>query len=156
MTNPHDPVDVNFALNGEFYLNPKTGRTHIRLPAGGSGGGVTGYADVEATEDQHVAFLDSQAKLKEDEATTSRQRHDEAHAKREEKTELYLNDEAGHVHKHAPDEAPSPRDPRATDEEEKEFLAKDQPSHDAPRELSHGSLLPGPAANPNASQNTRL
>lgn len=85
MANPRD-VSANALLNGEFYLNERTGRTHVRLPAGGAGGGVTSYADQPATEEQHVAYLRSLADAKKAETDVLNAQHDEAKAKLEEKT----------------------------------------------------------------------
>lgn len=83
MANPRDAVDpatgLLASLNGEYYLNERTGRTHIRVPAGGSGGGVTSYADVPATEEQHVAFLKAQADAKKQEGEALAERHGKAH-----------------------------------------------------------------------------
>lgn len=90
MANPRDNVNqgslgVNAALNGELYLNENTGRTHIRLPAGGTGGGITSYADVPATEEQHVAFLKTLADQKHAEGDNLQQQHEEAHSALQEK-----------------------------------------------------------------------
>jgi hypothetical protein len=117
-------ADANFALNGEFYLNDKDGRTHIRLPAGGTGGGVTQYADVLATDEQHVAFLDSRAKLREDEAVAHRQMHKDADAEMAKKTELYLNADDGRVRKREPGAEPNVLDPLASPDEEAAFRAQ--------------------------------
>lgn len=146
MSKGPDATDPNFVINGEYYLNERTGRTHIRLPAGGSGGGVTSYADVEATEDQHLAFLNSHAALKEQEAADARQRHTDADIKRSEKTELYFNDETGYVHKRLPGDPPGIRDPRATDEEETAFLEKRAVHTDEPSEHHPAAVqVPNPA-----------
>lgn len=90
MANPRDNVNpstgsigANGMLNGEFYLNERTGRTHVRLPAGGAGGGITSYADVPATEEQHVGFLKSQAEAKQAESDALRERHEKANEKLE-------------------------------------------------------------------------
>lgn len=84
MANAKEP-SADALLNGEFYLNEHTGRTHVRLPAGGAGGGVTSYADVPATEEQHVAFLKLQAELKQAETDALHERHELAKAKLDEK-----------------------------------------------------------------------
>jgi hypothetical protein len=80
--NPNNPnqaaLSANVALNGELYLNENTGRTHIRLPAGGTGGGVTSYADVPASEEQHVAHLKMLADQKHAEGDNLQQQHEEA------------------------------------------------------------------------------
>jgi hypothetical protein len=131
MANPRDP---SFALNGEFYMNEKDGRTHIRVPAGGSGGGVTTYFDVLATEDEHLAFLDSQAKLKEAEALAHREKHKQAHEEMKKKTEIYFNADDGLLHKRLPGTAPNVLDPLATPDEEKAYLAKSEPP--APTQFS--------------------
>jgi hypothetical protein len=83
MANPRDNLGANALLNGEFYINDRTGRTHVRLPAGGTGGGITGYADQPATEEQHVAFLNSQAESKKAESEALHERHKEAHERLE-------------------------------------------------------------------------
>jgi hypothetical protein len=67
--------DANAILNGEFYVNDRDGKTHIRVPAGGSGGGVTSYADVVATPEQHVAFLQSQVDAKQAEVDAMKEKH---------------------------------------------------------------------------------
>lgn len=64
--------------DGEYYLNERTGRTHKRKPAGGTGGGVTGYADEPATEQEHLAFLRMTAEQKAAETEVLQQKHDEA------------------------------------------------------------------------------
>jgi hypothetical protein len=88
MANPRDDVNssnssigVNGMLNGEFYLNERTGRTHVRLPAGGAGGGITSYADVPATEEQHVGFLKAQADAKKAEGEALHEQHAKADEK---------------------------------------------------------------------------
>lgn len=87
MANPRDEVNPSTGsigmLNGEFYMNERTGRTHVRLPAGGAGGGITSYADVPATEEQHVRFLKSQAELKKSESEALHEQHEKAHEKLE-------------------------------------------------------------------------
>lgn len=64
MANPQDDIGLNAELNGEFYFNERTGRTHVRLPAGGAGGGVTSYADQPVSEERYVEFLKSRADAK--------------------------------------------------------------------------------------------
>jgi hypothetical protein len=64
-----------------FHTDPKTGRTFIRMAAGGAGGGVTGYTEVEATEQQHVDFLKSQAEANKVENERLIKLHEEAAAK---------------------------------------------------------------------------
>lgn len=90
MANPQEDVapqtgatGANAMLNGEFYLNERTGRTHVRLPAGGAGGGITSYADVPATEAQHVSFLKSQVELKDAEHKALVDQHAKANEKLE-------------------------------------------------------------------------
>jgi hypothetical protein len=76
---------VSLTEHREFYLNPQTGRTHVRMPAGGAGGGVTSYADVPATEEQHVEFLKRQLDVKKAEVDMLSQTHGEADQKLKEK-----------------------------------------------------------------------
>lgn len=79
MANPRDDL-MNAPLNErrEMYIHRETGRTHIRAPAGGVGGGITSYADVPATEEQHVAFLKAEAERKHAEGDVLHQQHEEA------------------------------------------------------------------------------
>lgn len=89
MANPRDTTNpallAEYALGRELYLNERTGRTHVRMPAGGSGGGVTSYADAPASEELHVAFLKSEAERKQAESEVLQQQHDEAHAELQDK-----------------------------------------------------------------------
>lgn len=95
MANPRDDDgSVHLARGGEFYLNERTGRTHVRLPAGGSGGGVTSYADVPATEEQHVAYLKELAEQKRAEAENLQQQHEDAHTELQKKQEEGAEGEA--------------------------------------------------------------
>lgn len=89
MANPQDTTNpalqAEYALGKQLYLNEKTGRTHVRMPAGGSGGGVTSYADAPASEELHVVFLKSEAERKQAESEALLQQHDEAHAELQDK-----------------------------------------------------------------------
>lgn len=89
MANPRDNSDPllrgEYAFGRELYLNEKTGRTHVRMPVGGSGGGVTSYADAPASEEVHVAFLRSEADRKQAESDVLKQQHDDAHAELQDK-----------------------------------------------------------------------
>lgn len=82
MANPRDNtnplVSDDYAFGREFYIHPQTGRTHVRMPAGGTGGGVTSFADAPATDEQHVAFLDVQVQAKAAESENLKQQHAEA------------------------------------------------------------------------------
>jgi hypothetical protein len=74
-------ADTDYAMilrDGEYYLNERTGRTHKRKPAGGAGGGVTSYADVPASDEEHLAFLRMTAEQKAAESEVLQQKHDEA------------------------------------------------------------------------------
>jgi hypothetical protein len=74
-------ADTDYAMilrDGEYYLNERTGRTHKRKPAGGAGGGVTSYADVPASDEEHLAFLRMTAEQKAAESEVMQQKHDEA------------------------------------------------------------------------------
>lgn len=81
--------------DGEYYLNERTGRTHKRKPAGGAGGGITSYADVPASDEEHLAFLRMTAEQKAQESEILQQKHDEAseqiEAKREDDTKEVNN-----------------------------------------------------------------
>lgn len=83
MANPRDNTDPllreQYAFGKELYINQQTGRTHVRAPAGGSGGGVTSYADAPASEEVHVAFLKSESEKKQAESEALNQQHEEAH-----------------------------------------------------------------------------
>lgn len=83
--NPRDTIAPLAPLGGEFYLNANTGRTHVRMPAGGTGGGATSFADVPASEEQHVAYLKLLADQKLAESEDLQQRHEEAHDTLQEK-----------------------------------------------------------------------
>lgn len=69
----------------DYYINEKTGRTHIRTPAGGSGGGQTSFADAVASEAEHVAFLQTRIDAKKGELDALTHTHDEAQQKLEHK-----------------------------------------------------------------------
>jgi hypothetical protein len=90
MANPRDPVapageiDPVF-LNGEYFLDERTGRTMIKVPAGGAGGGVTSYAVQPATEEQHVGYLKTLADQKQAEHENLQQKHEEADQKLQER-----------------------------------------------------------------------
>lgn len=74
MATPRDPA-MPLPLNAEMHIDEKTGRTVIRTPAGGSGGGVTGFIDTPATDAQHAAFLAGKIKEKEADLAAAKQRH---------------------------------------------------------------------------------
>ena len=69
--------DVLKTFEGEFYLH-SSGKVHKRKPAGGSGGGVTGYADEEASEAEAVAYFDLMKERQAAEAEALTDRHEEA------------------------------------------------------------------------------
>jgi hypothetical protein len=89
MANPRDGVFEQTSLVGghEMYIHPETGRTHERKPAGGTGGGLTSYADAPVSEERHVAFLKSQAEKKKAESDDLMQKHEEAHKELKDKRE---------------------------------------------------------------------
>lgn len=127
MANPRENtnplISDDYAFGREFYIHPHTGRTHVRAPAGGAGGGITSYADVPASEEQHVAFLKSESERMQAESEALQQRHEEARdhlaEKREEGDETETNnpitDETyGRPPEHARslgDQASGPRNP---------------------------------------------
>jgi hypothetical protein len=82
---PNPALQAEYALGRELYINERTGRTHMRMPAGGTGGGVTSYADAPASEEMHVAFLKSEAERKQAEGENLQQQHDDAHAELQDK-----------------------------------------------------------------------
>lgn len=98
MANPRDVVSQQVSLVGrhEMYIHPETGRTHIRKPAGGTGGGLTSYADVPASEEEHVDFLKSQGEAKKAEGDALMVRHEEAHKDLTKKREDEKNDKGEH------------------------------------------------------------
>lgn len=70
----------DYRLPGEeWYISDKDGRTHIRKPAGGAGGGVTSFADILAGDAQHFAFLQSEMDKKKAEGEALQQKHTEDH-----------------------------------------------------------------------------
>jgi hypothetical protein len=70
--------DILKTHEGEFYLHPESGKVRKRQPAGGSGGGVTSYADAEASEAEAVAYFDLMKERKAAEAEAMKDRHEEA------------------------------------------------------------------------------
>lgn len=67
-------------LHAEIHAHPETGKLHARIPAGGSGGGVTSYVDMPVSDAEHVALLDAEAERKAAEAEMAQQKADEARA----------------------------------------------------------------------------
>lgn len=90
----------------DYYINEKTGRTHIRTPAGGSGGGQTSFADAVASEAEHIAFLQTKIDTKKGELDALAHTHDEAQRKLE-------RDEAEHIAEVEADKAKLAEDEKA-------------------------------------------
>lgn len=84
--------DVLKTFEGEFYLHPESGKVHKRLPAGGNGGGVTSYADTEASESEALAYFNHMAERKTAEVDTLKERHDEAEVQLAEHREAESSD----------------------------------------------------------------
>lgn len=112
--------DENITVNGTRHINPATGRTHLRLPAGGGGS----FIDVPATDVEHIQHLEAIAVIKEREAVAAREAHKEAVEALTKKTELYPDPKTGIVHRRLPGAPASDLDPRATDEEAGAFNEK--------------------------------
>lgn len=63
-------------MANEVHTHQVTGEPFVRKPAGGLGGGVTSFASTPATEEEHLASLESDVKVKEAEIADIKQRHD--------------------------------------------------------------------------------
>jgi hypothetical protein len=112
--------DVNMTEKGTPHINPATGMTQFRLPAGGGGS----FVDVPATDAEHIQHLATIATAKEQEAVSARDAHKLAVETLGKKTEIYPDPKTGAVHKRMPGAQASELDPLATDEEAKEFNDK--------------------------------
>lgn len=74
MAIPQDKIAPADLKAGDFFLG-ENGRTYIRVPSGGHGGGATSYATVEATDEQHARHLRTLADAKAAEVDSLEEQH---------------------------------------------------------------------------------